>query len=315
MEPIGPDDIRDAHARIADHVRRTPVLTVEAEAFSTPSPLTLKLELLQHTGSFKPRGAFNRLLSNDLPPTGVVAASGGNHGLGVAHAAAELGVPATIFVPKTTPEIKVSRLRALGASVRLEGDHYAEALEASTAHASESGALVAHAYDQPEVVAGQGTVALELAEQAPDLDTLLVAVGGGGLIAGIAGWYRGDVRIVAVEAEGTGTYAAALEADGPTDIDIAGRTADSLGARRLGGHAWAAKDWISTSVVVSDADVEAAQRLLLQEVRLIVEPGGATALAALTGGHYRPEPDEQVGVLVCGANTDPRTLDDGEEHA
>ncbi|MBW3664380.1 MAG: threonine/serine dehydratase [Actinobacteria bacterium] len=314
MEPITADAINAAHARIAPHVRRTPVLDVEPAAFGTPGPVALKLELLQHTGSFKPRGAFNRLLSHPASGAGVVAASGGNHGLGVAHAARTLGLAATIFVPTTTPEVKVSRLRALGAVVRLVGDHYAEALEASASFAEGSGALVAHAYDQPEIVAGQGTVALELQQQRPDLDTLLVAVGGGGLIAGVAGWYGGSVRVVAVEAHGTATYAAALEAGGPVDIEVGGLTADSLGARRLGDHAWAARPWIAGSVVVADEDVRAAQRALLREVRLITEPGGATAMAALLGGHYRPQGDERVGVLVCGANTDPLSID-GEEAA
>ena len=312
MEPITADAIAAAHARIAPHVRRTPVLEVESAAFGTPGHVTLKLELHQHTGSFKPRGAFNRLLSHAAVDAGVVAASGGNHGLGVAHAARTLGSAATIFVPTTTPEVKVSRLRALGAEVRIAGQHYAEALEASATFAQGSGALVAHAYDQPEIVAGQGTVALELDDQRPDLDTLLVAVGGGGLIAGVAGWYAGRVRVVAVEAEGTATYAAALEAGGPVDIEVGGSTADSLGARRLGEHAWAARRWIARSVIVSDEDVRAAQRALLREVRLIAEPGGAAALAALLGGHYRPEHDERVGVLVCGANTDPLSLDDEE---
>jgi threonine dehydratase len=310
-DPVGPDLVEEAAARIEGHVRVTPTVLVEAGALAPAQvPLLLKLELLQHTGSFKPRGMFNRLLSTEIGGQGVVAASGGNAGLAVAYAARELGCRATIFVPETAPAVKVRRLDELGAGVKRVGTSYAEALEAADAYAERSGAIRVHAYDQPEVVAGQGTLARELESQIETLrleaaDTVLVAVGGGGLIAGVAGWFAGRARVVAVEPRACPTYASALAAGGPVDVEVGGVAADSLGARRIGAWCWAARDWIAGSVLVGDESITEAQRRLWESCRVVAEPGGATALAALIGGAYVPQVDERVAVVVCGANTDP----------
>lgn len=310
-EPVGRGAVDEAAARIGGRVRVTPLVQLEAQGLGPKAPpVVMKLELLQHTGSFKPRGIFNRLLSADIGSEGVVAASGGNAGLAVAHAAHELGHPATVFVPETAPPVKVRRLRAYGAEVRQSGATYAEALTAADAYAAASGALWVHAYDQPEVVAGQGTLARELEAQLAAsrmdlLDTLLVAVGGGGLIAGIAGWFAGRVRVVAVEPFACPTYAAALSAGEPVDVEVGGCAADSLGASRIGDWCWAARGWIAGSVLVSDEAIVEAQHLLWERCRVVAEPGGAAATAAITSGAYRPAPDERVGVIVCGANTDP----------
>lgn len=306
-------DVEQAAARIGSHVRRTPVTTLEASAFGTPGPLTLKLEHLQHTGSFKARGAFNRVLAarerGELTDAGVVAASGGNAGLAVAHAAATVGVPAEVFVPATAPAVKVARLGALGATVRQEGREYAEAYEAALARAAVSGALFCHAYDQPDVCAGQGTLALELAEQAPDVDTVVVAVGGGGLMAGVAAALEGRARVVGVEPASIPTLHDALAAGRPVDVAVSGVAADSLGARRLGDIAFdvAVRCGVRSGLVSDDA-IMAARRLLWQQCRLAVEHGAATALAALLEGAYAPRPDESVAVVLCGANTDPSDL-------
>mgnify|MGYP002400613017 CR=1 FL=1 len=306
---IGPADIEAAASRIEGRVRVTPVMTLEEGAWGLSGRLVLKLECLQHTGSFKPRGAFNRILSSSAPPAGVIAASGGNHGAAVAYAARSLGRHAEIFVPESTPPLKVERLRRYGARVSLIGASYPEALTASMARAAETGALVVHAYDQPEVAAGQGTVARELEHQTPDLDTLLVAVGGGGLIAGIAAWFQGRVHVVGVEPEGAPTLARAMEAGRPVDVPVTGVAVDSLGAHRAGALAFAiAQRYVDRVVLVTDDAILAAQRTLWEDVRVAAEPGGATALAALLSGQYRPAPEERVGVLVCGANLDPRRL-------
>jgi threonine dehydratase len=284
-------------------------VAVDPSAFG--HPVTLKLEHLQHTGSFKPRGTFNRLLSHAVPDAGVIAASGGNHGLAVAYAARELGVPAEVFVPETSSPVKVRRLAAYGARVTQVGRQYAEAYAASVERAAASGALAVHAYDDPEVQAGQGTVGLELSEQAPEVDTVVVAVGGGGLVGGIAAWYAGSVRVVAVEPRGAATLAGALAAGRPVDVDVAGVAADSLGARRI--SALTLETAVATgvrSVLVDDKAIMHARQLLWDELRLAVEPGGAAALAALTSGAYQPAPDERVAVVVCGANTDPVDLVD-----
>ncbi len=306
-------DVETAAARIGGSVRRTPVAQVEAATFGTPGPLWLKLEHLQHTGSFKARGAFNRVLAareqGALPASGVVTASGGNAGLAVAFAAATVGVPAQVFVPTTAPAVKVARLAALGAGVVQHGTQYAEAFEAAVEHAAESGALFCHAYDQLEICAGQGTLALELAEQVPDVDTVLVAVGGGGLVAGVAAALEGRVRVVGVEPETIPTLHAALAAGGPVDVDVSGVAADALGARRLGDIAYSVATRCGVqSVLVSDRSIVEARRLLWQQCRLVVEHGGAAALAALLDGGYRPEPGERVAVVLCGANTDPSDL-------
>lgn len=302
------DDITRAAARIVDHVRRTPVMTVGTE-IGGGSGCVLKLELLQHTGSFKPRGAFNRVLSAEVPEAGIIAASGGNHAAAVAHVGSSLGVPAEIFVPGAAPEIKLRRLDAYPATVVRAGALYDDAQAASDERAVTTGALVVHPYDLPEVVAGQGTIGLELEGQAGDLDTVLVAVGGGGLIAGVASWFRGAVRVVAVEPDRSRCLGAALDAGAPTDVTVAGVASDSLGARRVGTLAFAAVSaWVERAVTVTDDDIVATQRLLWDRLRLIVEPGGATALAALRTGAYRPAPGERVGVVVCGANADPTAI-------
>ena len=299
---VSPTDVAAAAERIRGRVRRTPVLEV------SPT-LTLKLELVQHTGSFKPRGAFNRVLSADVGAKGVIAASGGNAGLAVAHVAHELGLPAHIFVPRTAPEIKVRRLRELGAQVELSGTEYADAYAAAVATAEETGALFVHAYDQPEIVAGQGTLGLELLEQVDGFDTLLVAVGGGGLMAGIATAIGDRARVVGVEPELCPTLHTALAAGEPVDVAVSGCAADSLGARRLGGHAFAAAtSYGVSSLLVGEDAIQQARRELWQRFRLVVEHGAATAYAALTTGAYQPAAGERVVVVVCGANTDPSDL-------
>ena len=306
---VGRPDIERASGRIAAWIRLTPVLEVEPETFGTPGSVTLKLECHQHTGSFKPRGAFNRILSNEVPDAGVIAASGGNFGLAVAYAASRLGHRAEVFVPESTPEVKVHRLRAYGANVSITGHFYAEALEAAEVRRADSGALWMHAFDQPEMVAGNGTVGSELDEQVGDLDTLLVAVGGAGLIGGIAAWFRGDPRVVGVETEGTASLAAALAHGAPVDTEIGGIAADSLGARRVGDIGFAiARRFVDRVTVVDDEAVKRAQRALWEDLRIVVEPGAAAPPAALLSGAYRPDEGERVGVLLCGANTDPRSI-------
>jgi threonine dehydratase len=302
-------DIEAAAARIAPHVRVTPVVDLAPGAFGVDAPLTLKLESLQHAGSFKPRGAFNRLLSAVVPPAGVIAASGGNHGAAVAFAARRLGHPAEIFVPEAASAVKVERLRRYGARVTVVGARYADALAASEVRARETGALAVHAYDQPEVVAGQGTVGRELERQAGDLTTVLVAIGGGGLIGGVAGWYQGATRVIGVEPERAPTMARALEAGRPVDVDVNGVALDSLGASRAGALPLSvAARHVERVVLVEDEAILRAQRALWEELRVIAEPGGAAALAALCSGAYRPAPGERVGVLVCGGNADLQRL-------
>jgi threonine dehydratase len=303
---IQPNDVEAAAQRIAPHVRVTPILPLEPRAFGAAAQLTLKLELMQHTGSFKARGAFNRILSAQVPDAGVIAASGGNHGAAVAYAARQLGHVAEIFVPERTPDIKVERLRRYGARVVLSGASYAEAYAASRHRAAQSGALEVHAYDQPEVVAGQGTLGRELEAQAPDLDTVLVAVGGGGLIAGVAAWYASRVRVVAVEPERCPTLYSAVEAGAPVDVEVSGVAADSLGARCIGRLAFeVAQQHVHSVVLVSDEEIRASQRALWDSLRILAEPGGAAALAGLRSGKYQPAPGERVGIIVCGGNTDP----------
>ena len=236
---IGRGDIETADDRIRPYVRRTPVLELGPGAFDLACRITLKLELMQHTGSFKPRGAFNKILSSDVPESGVIAASGGNFGLAVAYAARTLGHRAEIFVPSTSPGLKAERIRSLGAEVRIVEGYYDEALEASRGRAEETGALVMHAYDQPEVVAGQGTIGAELSEQVPDADTVLVAIGGGGLIGGIGAWYQGRTRVVGVEPETSTCMTSALAAGEPVDVAYSGYAADSLGTKRAGEIAFA----------------------------------------------------------------------------
>jgi len=302
---VSPEDIETAARRIRGHVRETPVLDVAGGTFGVALPIALKLELLQHTGSFKPRGAFNNLLARAVPLAGVVAASGGNHGIAVAYAASRLGVRARIFVPKLASPVKVARIRGFGAEVTVEGARYVEALALAEAYQRESGALPVHAYDSVETVAGQGTLGREWEEQRPRLDTLLVAVGGGGLIAGIAAWYQGRIRVVSVEPERARALHAALEGGRPLEVPVGGIAADSLGASKLGAIPFTViSPYVAPAVLVTDEAIEEAQRRLWRETRIAAEPGGATALAALIAGAYVPAPEERVGVLVCGGNVD-----------
>ena len=299
-----------AAARIAPHVRRTPGIDLAAGTFDGIGfPLTLKLECLQVTASFKPRGAFNRMLSAAVPAAGVIAASGGNHGIAVAHAARTLGHRAEIFVPEVISPAKVARLKELGAAVTITGKVYGDALAASQKRAAETGALVLHAYDQPEILAGQGTVAREFEAQAPGLDTVIVAVGGGGLIGGMAAWYRGATKLIAVEPRTSRALDAALQAGKPVDVDVSGVAADSLGARRIGALMFPlAQRFVDRVVLVDDAAIVAAQKALWRALRIVAEPGGAAAMAAVLSGAYQLAPGERVGVLVCGANCDPGSV-------
>ncbi|MDX1690289.1 MAG: threonine/serine dehydratase [Acidimicrobiia bacterium] len=306
MPEITRHDIEIASERIAPHVRRTPVVEVEPGLGGMPGcRLTLKLDFLQPTGSFKVRGAFNHLLGTAVPADGVVASSGGNFGLAVAHAARELGVPATVFVPSTSPVAKIDRLRDLGAAVRVVEGYYADAHAASVEWRASRDVLVCHPYDQPRVVAGQGTCGREILAQVPDADAVLVAVGGGGLIGGIASWIREDARVVGVETAGTPALHAARRAGGPVDVDVGGVAASSLGAPRIGAHAWSANRWIDDAVLVADEAIDEARRWLWEAARLVAEPGALTPLAALLTGAWTPPPDARVVALVCGANVGP----------
>lgn len=309
-DEIGKTAIEQAAARIAPHVRRTPVIDLAAGTFEGIAHLlTLKLECLQVTASFKPRGAFNRMLSAVVPASGVIAASGGNHGIAVAHAARTLGHRAEIFVPEVISPAKVARLKELGAAVNIVGKVYADALAASQKRAAETGALVLHAYDQPEILAGQGTVAREFEEQAPGLDTVIVAVGGGGLIGGMAAWYRGATKLIAVEPRTSRALDAALQAGKPVDVDVSGVAADSLGARRIGALMFPlGQRFVERVVLVEDAEIVAAQKALWRALRIVAEPGGAAAMAAVLSSAYKPARGERVGVLVCGANCDPGSV-------
>ncbi|MDL4815380.1 threonine/serine dehydratase [Actinomadura opuntiae] len=307
-------DVRAAAGRVAGRVRETPLLAIDPAPLAPAARMWLKLEHAQHTGSFKARGAFNRILAaraeGRLPATGVVAASGGNAGLAFAYAAAQVGVPAEVFVPETAPAVKVARLRALGAAVVQVGTRYAEAQDAATKRAADTGALFCHAYDQPDVCAGQGTLGLEILDQTGGaVDTVLLAVGGGGLMAGVAAALEGRARVVGVEPETIPTLERALGAGRPVDVPVSGVAADSLGATRLGdiAHAVATRTGVVPTLVTDDAIIE-ARRFVWEEYRQVVEHGAATAVAALRTGAYRPAPDERVVVVLCGANTDPADL-------
>ncbi len=296
-------DIAAMRTAIAPHIRRTPVLDVGIE--TVPELVSLKLETLQHTGSFKARGAFANLVGASVPPAGVTAASGGNHGAAVAYAASVMGKAARIFLPETSPPAKVARIRSYGAEAVVAGATYVEALALSTRYAAETGALAIQAYDAALTICGQATLALELEDERPDLDTVLVAVGGGGLIAGVAAWYASGTTIVGVETEGCATLSEALAAGRPVDIVPSGIARDSLGASRLGNLTFEiASRHVRAAILVSDAHVTAGQKWLWDKARIIAEPGGATAIAALLSGVYRAEPGERIGVIVCGANVD-----------
>ena len=302
---ITPERIAEIERLIRPHIRHTPTLRVDMSDFGlAPRPVDLKLEYLQHSGSFKARGAFTNLLTRSLPEAGVAAASGGNHGAAVAYAAMRLGVPATIFVLGVTSPAKAERIRGYGAALIIGGDRYADALAASEKFVERNGALAVHAYDQPETLLGQGTLGAEIEADLPDITTLLVAVGGGGLIGGIAAWFRGRVKVVAVEPEGSPTLHMALEAGQPVDAPTEGIAADSLAPKQVGKLMFPiAQAFVNRSVLVSDDDICAAQIALWDKVRIVTEPGGAAAFAAILSGKYVPAPDERVAVLICGANT------------
>lgn len=307
--PVTRFDIESAAERIAGHVRETPVVHLDTGAFGTDGLLSLKLELLQHTGSFKPRGAFSRMLSAEVDHSGVLAASGGNFGLAVAHAARELGHRAEIFVPATSPQVKIDRIRALGAEVHVVPGYYPDAYAACEERAFDTGAIFMHPYDQPAVVAGQGTIGLELARQVPTIDTVLVAVGGAGLIGGVAAWFAGETRVIGVEPSTCPTLHAALAAGDPVDVEVGGVAADALGAARVGRIGFdIARRFVERVILVPDEAIVLAQRRLWDECRVLAEPGGAASLAALLTEAYVPDPDERVAVLVCGGNTDPASV-------
>ncbi len=299
--------IEAAANRIAPYVRYTPILELEAPALDVSGHVVLKLDLLQPSGTFKIRGAFNLLLTHK--PELVVAASGGNFALAIAHAAYVLGVRAHLFVPDSSPPEKIRRLKESGAEVTVVEGVYKDALAISRAFAATVGGLLAHAYDHPEVVAGAGTCGLEILMQVPGVDTILVAVGGGGLIGGIASAVRTQAKIIGVETEGTPTLHAARAAGHPVEVEVGGLALSSLGASRLGDIPWeAARQWVTDSLLVSDEAVREAQRFLWEKCRLVVEPGAATTIAALLSGAYEPEAGETVVALVCGANVDPATV-------
>lgn len=298
-------EVRAAADVIAPWVRRTPVLEVEVAG----RPVTLKLELLQHTGSFKVRGAFTSVLTAAERPARLVAASGGNHGLAVAHVGAALGIPARVFVPDSAPAIKVDAIDALGAEVSRTGATYAEAFAASREAGEAPGTLVLHAYDASGTVTGQGTVGLEVAEQVPDVDTVMVAVGGGGLASGVAiGLGARPVGLVGVEPATCPTLHRALDHGGPVDVPVGGVAADALGASRLGDIAYRVLHRQVDSRLVTDEAVVEAREWLWRHVRVAAEPAGATALATLLSGDYQAARGERICVVVCGANADPSTL-------
>ena len=306
---------RRLEAQRGAYLRETPLWKLSPDTFGLPASLAasgveiwLKLEYLQVSGSFKARGMMNRLLANDIPASGVVVASGGNAGIATAAAARALGVRCEVFLPGVSPEAKRARLRALGAEVTVVGDVYADALAACLARQQESGALLTHAYDQPEVVAGAGTLGREVEAQGGLPDSVLVSVGGGGLIGGLASWFAGRSRVIALEPERAPTLFRAREAGEPVDVDVGGVAADSLGAKRIGAIAWdIAQKHVHDAMLLSDDAIKAAQSWLWREMKLAVEPAAALPLAALQTGAYVPRGGEKVCLIVCGANVDPST--------
>ncbi|MDB5879683.1 MAG: threonine dehydratase [Variovorax sp.] len=307
---------RRLEAQRGAYLRETPLWKLSPDTFGLPALLAasgveiwLKLEHLQVSGSFKARGMMNRLLANDIPASGVVVASGGNAGIATAAAARALGVRCEVFLPGVSPEAKRARLRALGAEVTVVGDVYADALAACLARQQASGALLTHAYDQPEVVAGAGTLGREIEAQGGLPDSVLVSVGGGGLIGGLASWFAGRSRVIALEPERAPTLFRAREAGEPVDVDVGGVAADSLGAKRIGAIAWdIAQKHVHNAKLLSDDAIKAAQSWLWREMKLAVEPAAALPLAALQTGAYVPRAGEKVCLIVCGANVDPSTL-------
>jgi threonine dehydratase len=303
--PIDRENVGRTYGLICPLIRRTPTLTIDgADCGLGPCTVIFKLELLQHSGSFKARGAFANMLLRDVPGAGVVAASGGNHGVAVAYAAKRLQKHARIFLPSVASPTKIQRIRDYGAELTITGDRYADTLAECQAFADRSGALPIHAYDQAETLLGQGTVGLELEEQASHLDTLLVAVGGGGLLGGIASWYAGRIRLVGVEPDEAPTLTSALAVGYPVDSKAGGIAADSLAPKRVGALMFPiAQRYVDRVVLVSDDEIRAAQRRLWDLLRVVTEPGGAAAFAALLSARYRPTQGERVGVLLCGGNT------------
>jgi threonine dehydratase len=298
--------IQSIEPLIRPYIRRTPVLEVDGADFGLGSiSIVFKLELFQHGGSFKARGAFTNLLTREIPKAGVVAASGGNHGVAVAYAAMKLDQPATIFVPSVASPAKVDRIRRYGAELVIAGDRYADALEASHQWTDRTGALPVHAYEANETMLGQGTLGLELEEQSPTLDSLLVAVGGGGLIGGVAAWYENRTKIFSVEPELAPTLQLALAAGRPVDSPAGGIAADSLAPRQVGQLMFPiAQEYVQQALLVTDEEIVKSQQKLWETMRIAAEPGGAAAFAALLSGRYQPRSDERVGVVVCGGNTD-----------
>jgi threonine dehydratase len=300
-----PQTIAQCERIIRPHIRRTPVIEVNGEEFGLPAAtLTLKLELLQHSGSFKARGAFANVLTREVPKAGIVAASGGNHGAATAYAAMKLGKRAKIFVPHVSSPAKIQRIREYGADLVIEGDRYADALAASEAWAQQTGAMPIPAFDQNETILGQGTLGLELEQQASDIDTVLVAVGGGGLIAGVAAWYAGRAKVVGVEPLASPTLTKAFEAGHPVDAEAGGLAADSLAPRRVGEKVFPiVQKYARQTVLVSDEAIAKAQAQLWRGLRIVAEPGGAAAFSAILSGAYKPAPGERVAIVVSGGNT------------
>ena len=305
MTELSQQRIQQTEKVIRTYIRRTPILEVDGADFGLDSiTIVFKLELFQHAGSFKARGAFTNILAREVPAAGIVAASGGNHGAAVAFAAMKLRKPATIFVPSVASPTKLDRIRSYGAELVIAGDRYAESLEASEAWTAKSGALPIHAYEGDETLLGQGTLGLELEQQTPQLDSLLVAVGGGGLIGGVAAWYQDRVTMIAVEPFAAPTLERALSAGRPVDAPAGGIAADSLAPRQVGQQMFPiAEKYVREVVLVSDEEIVEAQKKLWQTVRVAAEPGGAAAFAGLLSGRYKTKPGERVGVIVCGGNT------------
>ena len=307
--PITRDAITEAYHRIAPYIRHTPLMSLNAHAFGLDAAITFKLEYLQHAGSFKSRGAFNGLLSSPLPKAGVTAASGGNHGAAVAFAARQLGVKAKIFVPEISSPIKIETIRSFGAEVVVGGARYDDAQAACNTYANESGSLLIHPFDALTTLAGQGTIALEWEADDALPDTVLIACGGGGLIGGMAAWWHNKVKIIGVEPQGSQCLHAALEAGGPVPVEVNSVAGDSLGAKRVGQMAFdIARAAVDHVALVSDDAIREAQKILWSDFRIMSEPGGAAALAALLSGAYKPQRGERIGVLLCGANVDPTTV-------
>jgi threonine dehydratase len=304
-ERVTRERIAETERLIRPHIRRTPVIEIAGEDFGAPGVgLAFKLELVQHAGAFKARGAFANLMLREVPPAGVAAASGGNHGAAVAYAAAKFNVPAAIFVPEIASRAKIARIESCGARLVVTGARYADALKACEDYVAETGALSVHAYDAVETMLGAGTLGLEFEAQVGGLDAVLVPVGGGGLIGGVAAWYGKGTSIVSVEPEGCPTLRGALEAGSPVDVPVGGIAADSLGANRIGAEVFrVAAPIVEKAVLVSDDAIRAAQHALWDKLRIVAEPGGATAFAGLLSGAWRPERGARIGVIVSGANT------------